>query len=60
MDGMRMVQLSSNARVRIGETEKSALTQTIKGALAAAGLNAQSGVARSVTQTIEQALANAA
>jgi poly(hydroxyalkanoate) depolymerase family esterase len=35
------------------------ITQTIKGALASAGLDTQSGVARSVTETIEQALASA-
>jgi poly(hydroxyalkanoate) depolymerase family esterase len=35
------------------------ITQTIKGALASAGLDTQSGVGRSVTQTIEQALASA-
>jgi poly(hydroxyalkanoate) depolymerase family esterase len=35
------------------------ITQTIKGALAAAGLDTQAGVARSVTDTIEQALARA-
>jgi poly(hydroxyalkanoate) depolymerase family esterase len=35
------------------------ITQTIKGAFAAAGLDSQTGVARSVTDTIEQALASA-
>jgi poly(hydroxyalkanoate) depolymerase family esterase len=35
------------------------ITNTIKGALASAGLDTQSGVARSVTETIEQALASA-
>ena len=35
------------------------ITQTIKSALASAGLDTQSGVARSVTETIEQALASA-
>jgi hypothetical protein len=36
-----------------------AITQTIKGALDAAGLHMQSGVARGVMETIEQALASA-
>lgn len=35
------------------------ISQTIKGALASAGLDTQSGLARSVTDTIEQALASA-
>ena len=40
-------------------TDAGDISQTIKGALASAGLDTQSGLARSVTDTIERALASA-
>lgn len=50
---------SSTAPAAPPRVDATAITQTIKDALASAGLDTRSGVARSVTQTIEQALAGA-